>query len=109
MFNEFLQPISIRFRLYFVILYPDFACILTFEKLQELDELPEFSKSVLDIKTRYVVTVEPRTKWMPNSDSALKLIPECKILGQYDTHFIIHTRLHGHLYSITFWNIKMTS
>ena len=42
------------------------------------------SKSVLDIKTRLVVTVEPETKWMPNSDYASKLMPKCKILGQYD-------------------------
>ena len=33
-----------------------------------------FSKSVLDIRTRLVVTVEPETKWMPNSGSALKLM-----------------------------------
>ena len=43
-----------------------------------------FSKSVLDIRTRLVVTVEPETKWMPNSDSASKLMRICKILGQYD-------------------------
>ena len=43
-----------------------------------------FSKSVLDIRTRIVVTVKPETKWMPNSDSALKLVPKCKILCQYD-------------------------
>ena len=43
-----------------------------------------FSKSVLDIRTRLVVTVKPETKWMPNSDSALKLVPKCKILCQYD-------------------------
>ena len=43
-----------------------------------------FSKSVLDIRTRLVVTVESETKWMPNSDSASKLMPKCKILGQYD-------------------------
>ena len=42
------------------------------------------AKSVLDIRTRFVVTVEPETKWMPNSDSASKLMPKCKILGQYD-------------------------
>ena len=33
-----------------------------------------FSKLVLDIKTR-LVTVEPKTKWMRNSDSASKGIP----------------------------------
>ena len=44
----------------------------------------QFSKLVLDIKTRLVVTVKPETKWMPNSDYALKLMPKCKILGQYD-------------------------
>ena len=38
-----------------------------------------FSKLVLDIRMRLVVT-----KWMPNSDSALKLMPKCKILGQLD-------------------------
>ena len=43
-----------------------------------------FSKSVLNIRTRLVVTVKPETKWMPNSDSALKLVPKCKILCQYD-------------------------
>ena len=43
-----------------------------------------FSKSVLDIRTRLVVTVEPETKWMPNSDSASKRMPECKIWGQDD-------------------------
>ena len=43
-----------------------------------------FSKSVLDIRTRLVVTVEPETKLMPNSDSASKPMPKCKILGQYD-------------------------
>ena len=42
-----------------------------------------FSKSVLNIRTRLVVTVEPEAKWMPNSDSASKLMPTCKILGQY--------------------------
>ena len=31
-----------------------------------------------------MVTVEPETKWMPNSDSASKLMPEWKILRQYD-------------------------
>ena len=41
-------------------------------------------KSVLDIRTRLLVTVEPETKLMPNSDSASKLMPKCKILGQYD-------------------------
>ena len=40
-----------------------------------------FSKSVLDIRTQLVVTVEPETKWMPNSDSASILMPKCKILG----------------------------
>ena len=39
-----------------------------------------FSKSVLDIRTRLVATVKPETKWMPNSDSALKLVPKCNIL-----------------------------
>ena len=43
-----------------------------------------FSKLVLDIRTRLVVTVKHETKWMPNSDSALKLVPKCKILCQYD-------------------------
>ena len=43
-----------------------------------------FSKSVLDIRTRLMVTVEPETKWIPNSDSASKHMPKCKILGQYD-------------------------
>ena len=44
----------------------------------------QFSKWILDIRTRLVVTVEPKTQWMPNSDSASKLMPKCKILGQYD-------------------------
>ena len=61
-------------------------------KLQEtlitlLSELV-FSKSVLYIRTRLVVTVELETKWMPNSDSASKLMPKCKILGQYDLQTI---------------------
>ena len=43
-----------------------------------------FSKSFLDIGTRLVVTVETKTKWTPNSDSTSKLMPTCKILGQYD-------------------------
>ena len=43
-----------------------------------------FSKSVLDVRTRLMVTVKPETKWMPNSDSALKLVPKCKTLCQYD-------------------------
>ena len=43
-----------------------------------------FSKSVLDIRTRLVTTVEPETKWMPNSDSASKLMHHWKILGQYN-------------------------
>ena len=37
-----------------------------------------FSKSVLDIRTRLVVTVEPETKWMPNSDSAWNLCLNAK-------------------------------
>ena len=40
-----------------------------------------FSKSVLNIKTRLVVTVELGTKWMPNSDSTLNFMPEYKFLG----------------------------
>ena len=40
-----------------------------------------FSKSVLDVRTRLVVTVESETKWTPNSNSASKLMPKCKILG----------------------------
>ena len=40
-----------------------------------------FSKSVLDIKTRLVVTVDHRTKWMPNSDSASTFMPKYKFLG----------------------------
>ena len=43
-----------------------------------------FSKSMLNIRTRLVVTVESETKWMPNSDSASKRMPKCKILVQYD-------------------------
>ena len=50
----------------------------------EIPRYWQFSKSVLDIRTRPVVTVKPETKWMPNSDSALKLVPKCKILCQYD-------------------------
>ena len=37
----------------------------------------QFSKSVLEIGMRLA-------KWMPNSDSASKLMPKCKVLGQYD-------------------------
>ena len=40
-----------------------------------------FSKSVLDIKTRLVVTVDLGTKWMPNSDSELNFMPKYKFLG----------------------------
>ena len=40
-----------------------------------------FSKSVLDIKTRLVATVDLETKWMPNSDSASNFMPEYKFLG----------------------------
>ena len=40
-----------------------------------------FSKSVLNIKTRLVVTVELGKKWMPNSDSASNCMPEYKFLG----------------------------
>ena len=43
-----------------------------------------FSKSVVDIRTRLVVTVEPEIKLMPKSDSASKLMPKCKILDQYN-------------------------
>ena len=43
-----------------------------------------FSKSVLDIRMRLVVAVEHETKSMPDLDSASKLMPKCKILGQYD-------------------------
>ena len=43
-----------------------------------------FSKSVPDIRTRLVVTVEPETKWMPNSDFAFKLMHKRKSLGQYN-------------------------
>ena len=46
--------------------------------------LLQFLISVLYIRTRLVVIVEPETKWMPNSNSASKLMPKCKILGQYD-------------------------
>ena len=42
---------------------------------------PVFSKSVLDIKTRLVVTVELGTKSMPNSDSASNFMLEYKFLG----------------------------
>ena len=31
-----------------------------------------------------MVTVEPETKWIPNSDSVSNLVPECKILGKCD-------------------------
>ena len=43
-----------------------------------------FSKSVLDIRTRFLVTIEPETKWIPISYCSLKLMPKCKSLGQYD-------------------------
>ena len=39
-----------------------------------------FSKSVFDIKTRLVATVELGTKWMPNSDSAPNFMPQYKFL-----------------------------
>ena len=53
-----------------------------FCRLEYLLQFCVFSKSVLDIRTRLVVTVEPETKWMPNSDAS-ELMPKCKILGQY--------------------------
>ena len=40
-----------------------------------------FSKSVFDIKTRLVVTVDLEPKWMPNSDFATNLMPEYKFVG----------------------------
>ena len=40
-----------------------------------------FSKSVLDIKTRLVVTVGLGTKWIPDSDSPSNFIAEYKFLG----------------------------
>ena len=52
-----------------------------------------FSKSVLDIRTRLVVSVVPGTKWMPNPDSASKLMPKCKILAQYDLKNYFHSCL----------------
>ena len=59
-----------------------FYIIPTSIVLHELcDNVEQFSKSVLDIKTRLVVTVELGTKWMPNSDSASNFIPEYKFLG----------------------------
>ena len=45
------------------------------------DEAGIFSKSVLDFKTRLVVTVELGTKWMTNSDSASNFMTEYKFLG----------------------------
>ena len=51
--------------------------------INKLNFVTQFSESVLDIRTRLVVTLVPETKWMPNSDSASKLMPKCKILGQY--------------------------
>ena len=59
-------------------------CRSSFGQRINISAVIVFSKSVLDIKTRLVVTVELGTKWMQNSDSALKLMPKCKILGQYD-------------------------
>ena len=46
--------------------------------------ITSFSKSVLDIRTRLVVAVEPEIKLMPKSDSASKLMPKYKILDQYN-------------------------
>ena len=48
--------------------------------MKELNKsiVSKFSKSVLDIRTRLVVTVEPETKWMPNSDSTSKLCLNAK-------------------------------
>ena len=40
-----------------------------------------FSKSVLDVKMRLVVTVELGTEWMPKSDSASNFMPEFQFLG----------------------------
>ena len=64
-----------------------------------------FSKSVLDIRTRLVVTVEPETKWMPNSDSASKLMPKCKILGKYD----LPNYSYSCLKMAFFWDFYMAS
>ena len=64
-----------------------------------------FSKSVLDIRMRFVVTVEPETKWMPNSDSASKLMPKWKILGQYD----LLNYFYSCLKIAVFWDFYMAS
>ena len=52
-----------------------------------------FSKPVLDIKMRLVVTVELGTKCMPNSDSASNFMPEYKVLGYWDLPY----SFYGHL------------
>ena len=69
-----------------------------------------FSKSVLDIRTRLVVTVEPETKWMPTSDSASKLVPKCKRLGQYDLPNYFYSCLKLPFSEIFIWllHIKMS-
>ena len=63
----------------------------------------QFSKSVLDIKTRLVVIVELGTKWMPNSDSASNFMPEYKFLGYYD----LPNSFYGYLKSPDFSRIRI--
>ena len=66
--------------------------------------ITKFSKSVLEIKTRPVVTVDLGTKWMPNSDSASDFMPAYKCLG----HQGLPNSFHGHLKSQDFSRIIRT-
>ena len=70
---------------------------------------PLFSKSVLDIRTRLVVTAEPETKWMPNSDSTSKRMPKCRIWGQYDLQNYFYSCLKIAVFRDFLWllHIKM--
>ena len=55
-----------------------------------IDKIQNFKSiaAILEVGSRHqnktCGNVKPETKWMPNSDSALKLVSKCKILCQYD-------------------------
>ena len=56
-----------------------------------------------------MVTVETDTKWMPNSDSASKLMPKRKRWGQYDLPNYFYSCLKIAVSEIFIWllHIKM--
>ena len=64
----------------------------------------QFSKSVLYIKMRLVVTIELGTKWMSNSDSASNFMSEYKYLGLLD----LPNSFYGYLKSPDFSRIRWT-